>query len=278
MRMGFGDAVGRQWVRSMAMLDFISSIRHESRMFHDLITDCDFNVAVPSCPDWTLADLAWHLTEVQNFWGEISENLLVDPGEVQELSRPGNAGLAEAFATASRRLVVALSSHDPDARCWSWDENGQNVGWVRRRQAHEALIHRVDAELAAEARSEIDSELAGDGVAEILEVMLDSSSLPAWATFEPDGTTASLTVLDTGMGWWMRFGRFIGVEPEGGRTHDLPSIQLEGSGGAADAAISGSGADLDLWLWGRGSADDLIVSGDLSLADKLRATAADSTT
>lgn len=260
------------------MIDFIGSIRNESNRFHDLIVGNNLSLSVPSCPGWTLADLVWHLTEVQNFWAQITGDLLSDPAEVEQLSRPDDDGLEAMFSSCSLRLVEALASRDPSDHCWSWDENGKSVGWVRRRQAHEALIHRVDAELAAGLKSEVDNELASDGVAEILEVMLDSSSIPDWATFEHDGTSASITVVDTGVNWWMRFGRFIGVGPESGKAHDLPAIQLGDGGGPADVAISGSPADLDLWLWGRGSANNLVVSGDGSLADKLRATAADSTT
>ena len=40
----------------------------------------------------------------------------------------------------------------------------EDLGWVRRRQGHEALIHRVDAEQAAGLASSIDPGLAEDGI------------------------------------------------------------------------------------------------------------------
>ena len=62
-----------------------------------------------------------------------------------------------------------------------------------RRQPHEALIHRVDAELAAGAPTGLDEALATDGVDEILTVMIDCHDIPVWSRFEPDGSTAALS-------------------------------------------------------------------------------------
>ena len=45
------------------------------------------------------------------------------------------------------------------------------MGFVRRRQAHEALIHRIDAELTAGRRTPVDPLLGADGVDEALRVM-----------------------------------------------------------------------------------------------------------
>ena len=52
---------------------------------------------------------------------------------------------------------------------WSW-ANDQTAGFSYRRQAHEALIHRLDAELAGGERTAIDARLAADGVGEVLGV------------------------------------------------------------------------------------------------------------
>jgi len=48
----------------------------------------------------------------------------------------------------------------------------RNLGFVRRRQAHEVLIHRLDAELTAGVdASAMDPRLSADGVDELLRVM-----------------------------------------------------------------------------------------------------------
>ena len=53
-----------------------------------------------------------------------------------------------AFDEASSGLVAALRDADPADPAWTWSKE-QTVGFILRRQAHEALIHRLDAELAA---------------------------------------------------------------------------------------------------------------------------------
>ena len=50
------------------MLDYLSVIRSESAAFRGLIGHAPMDGDVPTCPGWTVADLTWHLTEVQHFW------------------------------------------------------------------------------------------------------------------------------------------------------------------------------------------------------------------
>ena len=50
--------------------------------------------------------------------------------------------------------------------------------FIRRRQAHEALIHRIDAELTAGDRTPMDTDLSADGVDEALHFM--DAGLRSW--------------------------------------------------------------------------------------------------
>jgi hypothetical protein len=168
--------------------------------------------------------------------------------------------------------------HDAGTACWSWHAEGRSIGWVRRRQAHEALIHRVDAELAAGDRTPLPGDLAADGVDEILRFMLDVHPLQPWAVFEPDGTTAVIALDDGSPSWAMSLGRFRGTSPTSGNTYDLAALELVDDGVAdPHAVIRGEAADIDLWLWGRGAVDRLRVEGDPGVADRIRETAAEST-
>jgi uncharacterized protein (TIGR03083 family) len=259
------------------MIDYVEAVRGESARFASALAGAILTDPVPSCPDWEVADLIWHLTEVQYFWASIVENLLEEPEEIPPFGRPNPRLLLEAFEEQSARLGNALEARQPDDRCWSWHDDGHSVGWVRRRQAHEALIHRVDAELAAGKSSELDTDLAADGVDEIFRFSLDLENLPDWATYEPDGTTATVALSDGSASWSMNFGRFLGSSPVSGNTYDIPALKLASLQGLPDAVIRGEPADLDLWLWGRGPLDPLSIDGDQSIAEKLRRTAADST-
>jgi uncharacterized protein (TIGR03083 family) len=256
--------------------DYLAALGADSARFLDILRAGDLDGAVPSCPDWRLADLGWHLTEVQSFWAEIVEGLLDDPEQATQPDRPHDGSLANVFAEESTRLQAALAARSPEDRCWSWHDGGQSVGWVRRRQAHEALIHRVDAELAAGERTPVDPRLANDGVDEIISVML--TGVPGWGTFTPDGTTAVVETIDHPGSWSLQLGRFTGTSPRSGNDYDLAAAELLPHRPAEPGAVlRGTSADLDLWLWGRGTADAVAVAGDETMVERLRALAAEST-
>jgi uncharacterized protein (TIGR03083 family) len=250
------------------MIDYVAVVRNESERFGKQIREADTDSEVPSCPGWTVADLAWHLAEVQHFWASIVEERLLDPDGVPDLDRPPAEDLPALYAEQSTRLIAALEQTDPDAECWSWHRAGNSVGWVRRRQAHEALIHRVDAELATGQLSAIDPVLATDGIDEILRVMLDASDLPEWASFDPTGPVAAVETTD-GHSWTMQMGRFTGTSPNTGTAYDDPVLRL-GDGLAPGTILRGDPVDIDLWLWGRGPSDQIDVTGDRLVVDLIR--------
>lgn len=254
-------------------IDYAEHVRRDTARMVELATGADWSAPVPSCPDWTFADLLWHLTEVQSFWGAIVSQLLDDPGGLQEPPRPPDAGLAAALSVAGDRLVAALGAHEPATPCWTWSDD-KSVGFVLRRQAHEALIHRVDAELAMGVPSDVDPTLAADGIDELLSTFVGGT--PEWADFTRDGTTMSLVATDTGNTWGVEFGRFTGTSPNTGKSHDFDHADLAAVSDP-DALVSGSAAYLDLWLWGRANVDGLHCSGDQAVAARLRTIAADVT-
>ncbi len=220
---------------------------------------------VPSCPDWSAADLCYHLYEVQSFWATIVEGRLGSADGIDEPSRPGDAALPDALRAAARRLVAALRAADPSETVWTWADD-KSLAWVARRQAHEALIHRVDGELAAGVDSSLDSDLAADGVQELVDWFFGTA--PAWATFVPL-ERVRLVRTDGPGEWYLAKGRFTGTGPESGNEFDMVTV-LAGGPGDADAEVRGAAAALDLWLWGRADRSALEVVGDEALADFVR--------
>jgi uncharacterized protein (TIGR03083 family) len=246
-----------------ADLDYLAHLARDSDRFADLLLDADPMQPVPSCPDWTTVDLLWHLTEVQWFWGTMVRERVEDPAALPSAApeRPTDlVSLGHVFATVSAALEDALASAPPETPVWTWSRD-QTVGWVRRRQAHEALIHRVDAELATGQASEIDPDLASDGVDEVLRGM--HAPVPEGAQFDHDGGTVRLEAGDTGAAWTVALGRRSGTDPESGKTYDETALLvLDDSGAAPEATVRASAADLDCWLWGRLAADRVERSGD----------------
>jgi uncharacterized protein (TIGR03083 family) len=261
---------------------YLDHIRRESARFREVLTDCDPSARVPSCPDWDAADLLWHLAGVQLSWAKVVRHRPHSPEDTEiadepEAERPESyAELLEAFDDFSHALVTELERADPEAEAWHWSGDNR-VGTTYRRQAHEALIHRVDAELAAGVPvTPLDPALADDGVAEVLGVMY--GGCPPWGTFTPTGPTISVTMTDTGTDLRVVLGKFNGTDPSSGNTYaDEDDIDLVDGGDEPVATITGTANDLDTWLWKRdpqlvpgGEAGDRIrVEGDRLAVEKL---------
>jgi uncharacterized protein (TIGR03083 family) len=280
----------------MPDLDYLGHLARESARFASVLDATAADAPVPSCPGWTADDLLWHLGEVQWFWGTIVRDG-VDDKAAQAMKPPRPAsrpGLTEFYLSASRELGAALALLPPQTPAWTWADD-KTAGFIRRRQAHEALIHRVDAELTANSRSALDPQLSADGVDEALMIMYGGAA-PTWGVFTADeegseagNEPAALRILaaDTGDSWFITLGRFTGTDPEDEKRYDERAIQVvrEDAGpeaganteatadanteatadanteAAASATIRGQAGDLDCWLWHRPSLAPVERSG-----------------
>lgn len=259
----------------MTGLAYRETIAASSTRFRDLLASADPQAVVASCPDWSVDDLLWHLAEVQWFWATIVADRLDSPkdAEATKPNRPtSHDGLVDLATTATDRLLAALDDVADDEPVWSWSPDG-NGAWVHRRQAHEALIHRVDAELVAGEESHLDPDMATDGIDEVLCQMF--GQVPSWGDFLGDDRRLVVAATDTGRGWDLELGRFAGTSPRSGKAHDWPAVRVIGDPaqvdlGDAATTISGPAADLDLWLWLRTGEDRLDLGGDQSTLDAFR--------
>ncbi|UMG92596.1 maleylpyruvate isomerase family mycothiol-dependent enzyme [Nocardioides sp. TF02-7] len=255
--------------------DYLDHIRRSSRRFRDVLATCDPAARVPACPDWDAGDLLWHLTEVQWFWTQVIAARPAAPDEeAPGPERPGDhAGLLAFFDETSAGLVAALEAADPAEPAWSWSDD-QTVGFTYRRQAHEALIHRLDAEQAAGDESPLDPRLAADGVAELVDVMYGGEP-PAWGRFEPGEGEVDVELTDVEVVLRVRPGMFHGTDPDSGESHDGPHLLLldaaEQAGGAAAATVRGTAADVDAWLWKRRDDGAVTWSGDPGVRERFLA-------
>lgn len=248
-------------------LDYDAAISADSATFLAAVQSAEPDARVPSCPDWNADDLLFHLAGVQHFWAAIVGGAQED--EVPELERPaGREELVEAFRAATSRLQSALAEAPDDRAAWTWHDTDHTVGFIRRRQAHEALIHRVDAEQAAGLVSLLPADLAADGVLECLAVMY--AGTPDWGSFTGEGRLLAFKGTDTGSRVVVELGRFTGTHPDG-RELDEPDIGIrEDTPQDVDATFRATAADLDLWLWHR--ADDAVVlaEGDEDAISRVR--------
>ena len=244
-------------------MDYLAHLRVDSDRFANALAACNPAARVPSCPDWTAADLLWHLGEVQLFWGTIVAERLDDPDLADEAKppRPDDYGeLLEFYRRASATLVDALDATPPATAVWTWFDADHSAGFVRRRQAHEAVIHRLDAELTAGDVTEIDPELANDGVAEVFDWMY--SGVPAWGQHDRSGARGRVSATDTGSEWFVQLGAFSGTSPNTGTTYTDEGTITRVDPGEAAFSVTGTARDLDAWLWNRPTLAEVSLDGD----------------
>ncbi|HET6165575.1 MAG TPA: maleylpyruvate isomerase family mycothiol-dependent enzyme [Nocardioides sp.] len=255
----------------MARLDhptYLRHIRDESQRFRDVLADCNPRAGVPSCPDWNADDLLWHLGEVQHFWTWVVTNRPKGPDENDQPERPGDhAGLLSFYDAQHVALVAALEVAEPTDEAWTWSQD-HTVAFISRRQAHEALIHRRDAELAADTLTPFPADLAADGVDEVLDVMY--GGCPSWGEFSPLPHYVRVDLTDTGDQVWVQLGRFHGTDPEG-IEHEEEDIHVVADPGVEpDAVISGTAEVLDTRLWRRADGAETHLAGSLEIVDRFR--------
>lgn len=253
--------------------DYLAHLRRESQRFRVVLADCDPAARVPGCPAWDASDLLWHLAEVQNFWATIVRGRPSGPAQGNEPPRPSSYDdQLAAFDRWSAELVAALSEADPTQKAWTWSSE-QTVGFTFRRQAHEALIHRLDAEQTAGTLTPLDPTLAADGVDEALDIMFGGS--PPWGVFAPLPHFLRVDLTDTGESVWVQLGRFTGTNPVDDVAFDEDDLRVVDVDGLPpdtepDAVISGPAGAVDAWLWRRGDAEALHVTGDRGVYDRFR--------
>ncbi|HEX3651121.1 MAG TPA: maleylpyruvate isomerase N-terminal domain-containing protein [Pseudonocardiaceae bacterium] len=257
-------------------LDYIEHLTRESARFGAALRDAAPDARVPTCPDWDADDLLWHLGHVQWWWATIvRDGVTGDEAEQRKPERPTDREkLFEFQADAGRELIRVLAERPPDSPTWTWGQPPGTTAFVRRRQAHEAFVHRLDAELTAGNRTAMDTQLASDGVDETLRVMY--SYLPSWGTFTPEpAKTVRMTTTDTDATWLVTLGRFTGTDDEG-TAHDEPDLQVaaEDPGGPVAAECRGEAVDLLCWLVQRPALGDVVRTGDQLVLEHLYAAVA----
>ncbi len=224
---------------------------------------------VPTCPGWTMADLVRHVGEVY-----LHKTLAMRLGDFPgEQDWPDEAEALPPLDLLDRTyadLRHELTTRGPDAPAPSWYRPEPTVAFWMRRMAQETLIHRLDAELAAQtvtgpAVSPVPDDLAADGVDEVLIRFLGYGSTVWPDEFArlrgPQLETASgddTVVVETNGATWT-------VRPR------LDHVEVgTGTSGAVHAVVAGDPEPLLRWLWGRGGEEKVSVSGDQAWADYLR--------
>ena len=117
---------------------------------------------VPTCPEWTLLDLAQHLGTVQRFWAGtvVAGPADAPPVETTSEGAPAAPSGCEALlvwsAEATEQLLNALRESGPVRGCWTWwagSQSHQTCNAVARHQLQEVAVHTYDAQITGAPRN-----------------------------------------------------------------------------------------------------------------------------
>ena len=251
--------------------DALGHLRTDAVRFFDLVTDHGLDRAVPSCPGWTMGDLAWHLGKVWNRWGRIVADGLTTQDAVQRLGhpeRPSDELLIDWVTAAHTMVYSALAEAGDHVRVWNWSGVDQPTSWVRRRMTHETAVHRWDAANAVGVPYEIPVAVAADGIDEFL--MWFAARRPTEAAAEVGGSVhLHCTDTDDDLNEGSDDRSNVNGEWLVSRL-DTAGIEFTREHAKGDAAVRGGANDLLLWLWRR-DAGPVEILGDADVAGRFRA-------
>ncbi|HVT22287.1 MAG TPA: maleylpyruvate isomerase family mycothiol-dependent enzyme [Mycobacteriales bacterium] len=236
--------------RTPSYAALVTSVRREGEALLSAARSDASETPVPTCPGWTIADLAAHVWQVYaNVTLYVSTRATERAEQLPE--RPAGDPV-ELLAGQLDALVAALSDCPPDTPIWTWvfDAPDSATFWARR-MAHESAVHRFDAQNARGIREPVDDELAGDGIDELIDVVAPR----IYSRDEVTGPTGTIALRASDGDSWR-----LELSPDGVRRSELVE--------APQVTASGTKSALLLALYGRVPWTSLELDGDVTLLNQ----------
>ncbi len=244
---------------------YFAEIEASTAGLAEILAERDQSLPIPTCPEWTLRQLVTHVGRAHRWAAEITRtrsDAFIPFREVPDGKLPDDPAEQRAWLRAgAARIVDAVREADSDL-VWSFSGPAPASFWMRR-MAHETLVHRTDAQIAAGVEPEpvIDAEVAADAIDEWLTLLTGGILGNADHRTEalPAGAALHIHATDDGPGgrgeWMIR--------------HDAGGLTVEPGHGKGDAALTGPAASLLLVLMRRRPASDpaVTVYGDSAVVD-----------
>ncbi len=221
----------------------------------------DLDVQVPTCPDWTLRELAQHLGDGRRRQAAI---VAAGPGAPPPArtdpkgapTAPRDREALDAWLAESTELMLdAMREAGPDRGCWTWwgrSQAPETSGAVARHQIQEIAVHTYDAQLTQGAAQPLPADVAVEGVDEFLTTVA--------ATTVPWPFTPATIDLHTTEGRSWR----LTLNADGVRCDDLPADAEPG-----DMAMRGAASELVLYFYDRVPLDGVETTGDTEPMEQL---------
>ncbi|MGQ0716332.1 MAG: maleylpyruvate isomerase family mycothiol-dependent enzyme [Pseudonocardiales bacterium] len=185
---------------------YLDALTAQSVLFAEALAGADLQQRVPTCPDWTLHQLAEHVGQAHR-WATALINRRVtappDPSELGVAAAPeAPEGLVTWLRAGAGELVEAISAAGPQTHVWSWADDQSVVFWARR-MAHETAVHRADVELSLGREFALEADLAADAISEGLTLLCLPQAVefrPELAELRGNGQILHLHSTDPGLG------------------------------------------------------------------------------
>jgi uncharacterized protein (TIGR03083 family) len=249
--------------RLHATKDFwLAALREDGPALQDAVAETGPEADVPSCPEWTVADLVEHVTVLLRWVREsVPRGVTSKPDDRVTPPRPEWPEALDGLRRELTGTIETLDAIDPEFPAWTWPAQARKAGFWQRRMAHEVSVHRWDAESAAGRPTAIETKLAADGVNEVLDTWL-----PAGRRKGPTDLhgVVHLIATDASYEWFVR------LRGEGIALLDTGTI-LDTDDHHPRAEAVGTASDLLLTLMGRLESGILVVNGDPRLITALHA-------
>jgi len=235
----------------MDVAEYVKRLRAEGERLAEAAGWAGLEAPVPTCPGWCIADLLTHVGGVHR-WAAAQ----VRSGQPEPLAAAFPEQTLDGYRESLRDLLDALTAAAPDVTCWAFLPAPSPLAFWARRQAHEAAVHRVDAESASDSVTGVPAGFAVDGIDELL---FGFFSRPGGRLVADPPRSMALRATDTDAAWTVH------LEPAGRRF-------IRGAE-PADLTVTGPAGDLYLLLWNRRDATGLAVDGDPGVLDLWRSRA-----
>jgi uncharacterized protein (TIGR03083 family) len=249
--------------RLHATKDFwLAALREDGPALQAAVARTGPDTAVPSCPEWTTADLVEHVTGLLRWVRENAGRGVTDkPADRVTPPRPDWPDALDGLRGELTATIEMLDALDPELPAWTWPAQARKAGFWQRRMAHEISVHRWDAEAAAGRATTIETKLAADGVNEVLDTWLPAGRRKGPVDLHG---VVHLTATDASYEWFVR------LRGQGVALLDTFTI-LDSDDHHPRAEATGTASDLLLTLMGRREPDVLVVNGDPRLILALQA-------
>ena len=231
---------------------YLGLLRPELDGFVAALSSGPLTATVAACPGWDLGHLGAHVAFVHRWaTAAVLTATSLPPGDIPEAPTAPDA-LVAWVRDGGEALIDALAQVPIDAPTWHPFPAPRTAGVWRRRQLHELVVHRWDAQDAMGVHGTIDPAVASDGVDEYLSMMLPRRIIRDGGEFPQSSLHVHCT--DTA-GEWLVWS-------------DGNELQMRREHAKGDAALRGSAQDLLLSLWGRSQRSPAIdVVGDPLVAE-----------